>query len=133
MIRIAKSAIDMGIVTRDAAPMVDFYHGLLGLPLAGEIQIPGTGRIVRLQCGDSVIKLFVLDRAPCADRPADGYLSTSGLRYFTITIGNIRETIEACRRAGVGIVTDIVQPRPGLLAAMIADPDGNTIELMETS
>lgn len=133
MMKITKGAVDIGLVTVNEPAMLDFYHGLLGLPRAGEVPIPGTGRIVKLQCGDTVLKLFVLDEAPPANRPVGGYLTATGLRYFTITIGNIREVVEACRAAGLAIVNEVVQPRPGLLAAMVQDPDGNTIELMEAA
>ena len=40
-VAIAKSAIDLGIVMRDAGAMTRFYGETLGLPKEGEIEMPG--------------------------------------------------------------------------------------------
>lgn len=130
---IAGGCIDLGIVTINETAMRNFYQRLLGLPEVGVVPIGKTGRIIKLQCGNSIIKLFVLADPPKSDVAASHYLAATGLRYFTIHIANLRESVEACRAQGVVIVNDIVEPRPGVLAALIADPDGNTVELMETA
>lgn len=130
---IVQNAIDLGIVTANEAKMRDFYGRVLGLVLVGEVPIGDTGRILKLQCGGSIIKLFVLGEPPNSDTPASDYLGATGLRYFTIHIANLRDTVAACRVEDVPIVNDVVEPRPGVLAALIADPDGNTVELMETA
>ncbi|MBC2778973.1 VOC family protein [Parasphingopyxis marina] len=127
----AGGAIDIGIVTVNEAAMRSFYEELLGLPVVGEVPT-GADRIVKLQCGSSAIKLYVLAAQPEAGSGAGHYLAATGIRYFTIPVRNLRATVETCREAGVSVVTDVVEPRPGLIAALIADPDGNTIELMET-
>jgi catechol 2,3-dioxygenase-like lactoylglutathione lyase family enzyme len=132
-LRVAQDAIDLGIVTTNEAKMRDFYERVLGLAIAADVPISNMGRIVKLQCGGSVIKLFVLEEPPESGTPASHYLGATGLRYFTVHIANLRDSIAACRVEGVPIVNDIVEPRPGVLAALIADPDGNTIELMETA
>ena len=132
-LKIARDSIDLGIVTTNEPAMREFYQQLLGLEDIGEVSIGKIGRIIKLQCGMSTIKLFVLTEPPEADAAAGHYLAATGLRYFTIHIGNLRETVEACRAQGVVIVNDIVEPRHGVLAALIADPDGNTVELMETA
>lgn len=132
-LKVKDEAVDIGIVTTNEAAMRDFYEGLLGLPPVGEVPIGDTGRIVKLQCGGSIIKLFVLSEAPQDGSGSGHYLAATGLRYFTIPVGNLRESVDMCRAAGAVIVNDVVEPRPGLLAALIADPDGNTVELMETA
>ena len=56
MIRLTKDSVDLGIVTRDLAPMVAFYRDTLGFTDMGEAQsIVGT--MHRLGCGTSHIKL----------------------------------------------------------------------------
>lgn len=132
-LKVKDESVDIGIVTTNEAAMRGFYEQLLGLPEVGEVPIGDTGRIVKLQCGGSVIKLFVLAEPPQGDSDSGHYLAATGLRYFTIPVGNLRESVDMCRAAGVVIVNDVVEPRPGLLAALIADPDGNTVELMETA
>ncbi|WP_417593195.1 VOC family protein [Parasphingorhabdus sp.] len=132
-LKIVRDSIDLGIVTANESAMREFYQELLGLEEVGEVPIEKVGRIIKLQCGTSVIKLFVLNDPPQADAAANHYLAVTGLRYFTIHIGNLRQVIEECRVKGVNIVNDIVEPRPGVMAALIADPDGNTVELMESA
>ena len=132
-LKIARDSIDLGVVTTNGPALREFYQQLLGLEEVGEVSIGKAGRIIKLQCGTSIIKLFILTEPPEADAAASHYLAATGMRYFTIHISNLRETVEACRTKGVVIVNDIVEPRPGVLAALISDPDGNTIELMETA
>ena len=57
-VAIAKSAIDLGIVMRDAGAMTRFYGETLGLPKEGEIEMPGGVVMHRYQCGETVIKLW---------------------------------------------------------------------------
>jgi catechol 2,3-dioxygenase-like lactoylglutathione lyase family enzyme len=131
MIAPTDAGLDIGVVTANPEAMLAFYRDLLGLPVAGEVVIPGGGRIVKLRCGASHFKLFVPDRPP-APAPAGGaFHAHAGLRYATIPLGNIEAVVAACAARGVRVITPVVQPRPGVLAALIADPDGNTLELMQ--
>lgn len=133
MLTPTRPALDIGLVTGNGPAMRAFYQDVLGLTPDGEVSIPGTGRIARFRCGDSRIRIFAVDRLAPGARVTGGYLDAPGLRYFTVTIANLEAVVLACRAQAVPIVTDIVSPRPGVKAAMIADPDGNTIELMEVN
>lgn len=132
MVKLNKPAIDVGIVTDNEQVMIAFYTEFLGLPLVDETQLGAVGRIFKIQCGESLIKLF----RPAAGIPrknaSRGYLNDSGLRYLTIHVADLNAIIAACKKNDVTVVTDIVEPRPGVKAALIADPDSNTLELMET-
>lgn len=129
--QLQKDALDLGIVTADGPAMLTFYRDVLGLAEAGTVELPGVGKVTRLQCGRSIIRLMVPAQPVAARAPGGGYAAASGLRYWTLTVADIETAMAACRDAGCRIAVDIVSPRPGLRAAMVEDPDGNTLELME--
>lgn len=130
-IQIIKDSIDLGIVTRDVAPMVKFYQDTLGLEREGEMDMPGGGKMTRLKCGSTVIKLVVQGRPPKADSAPGGLAGATGYRYFTITVGNLEEAAKACGDAGYKVAVPVTEIRPGVKIAMIEDPDGNWVELLQ--
>jgi catechol 2,3-dioxygenase-like lactoylglutathione lyase family enzyme len=127
--KLQKQALDIGIVTVNVAAMLHFYADTLGLPAAGEVAVPG-GIVHKLQCGDSLIKLLALTQAPAGECHRGGFAAATGYRYCTLTVADLDAAVERCRAAGCTIAVEIVSPRPGLRAAMVEDPDGNTVELM---
>ena len=54
---ITKSSIDLGIITMQPEAALKFYRDTVGLPLAGEMAMPGGGKMYRLMAGESVIKV----------------------------------------------------------------------------
>ena len=68
--QVSKDSIDLGIVVTDEKAALGFYRDELGLEWEGELPVPG-GRMYRLKCGTTVIKLLKLDRTPEA-KPAPG-------------------------------------------------------------
>ena len=70
--RAGKQRLNMilGIVVTDEKAAVSFYRDVLGLEWEGELPLPG-GRMYRLKCGTTVIKLLKLDKTPAA-KPAPG-------------------------------------------------------------
>lgn len=129
-----KNALDLGIVTSNAAAMLGFYRDTLELPVIGEVPVADVGVIHKIQCGDSVIKLLVLAKPPAGDlattRSEAGFAGAVGYRYCTLTVRDLESVVDRCRAGGHRITVEIVSPRPGLRAAMVEDPDGNTVELM---
>lgn len=130
-LQINKDSIDLGIVTKDAGPMIKFYRDTLGLVPDGEMQMAGGGKMTRLKCGSSIIKLVVQGREPKAVAPPGGLAGTTGYRYWTISISNLEEVVTACTDAGYQIAVPVTEIRPGVRIAMIIDPDGNWVELVQ--
>lgn len=128
-IEIKKSAIDLGIVTTNGAPMLAFYRDTLGLPYLREMPMPGGGVMHQLACGDTAIKLVVLDSTPAQAAPG-GIQGATGLRYFTITVDNLGETLNACAERGYKVVVKDRELRPGVRIGIVADPDGNWVEFL---
>ncbi len=129
-VQITKDSIDLGIVTRDVEPMLKFYRDTLGLELEGELSMPG-GKMTRLKCGTTVIKLVVHDREPDAAAAPGGINGATGYRYWSISVSNILEATTTCADAGYSVVVPVVQFAPGAQISIIEDPDGNWVELVQ--
>lgn len=127
---ITKSAVDIGIVTRDAEPMVAFYRDVLGLQPEGVLELPGTGTQHRFHCGDSLIK--IIETSPKADAAPGGIRGASGYRYYTICVASVADVADACRDAGRRVVVEPMEIRPGISICMVEDPDGNWVEFLQT-
>lgn len=131
---IAKKGIDLGIVTTNGEPMLAFYRDLLGLRYTESIPMPGGGggTMHRMMCGESLIKLVVLP-AVGATAASGGIPGANGYRYWTITITNLAEMVEACVKAGRKLVVPEKEVRPGVRIAIVEDPDGNLVEFLQTA
>ena len=130
---IVKDSIDLGIITKDPEKMLAFYRDTLGLELAAELPMPGGTTMYRLSCGTSVIKILVLGKEPEAMAAPGGIAGATGYRYWTISVDNIEESVKACEDAGYKITVPVREARPGITISMIEDPDGNWVELLQTS
>lgn len=132
-LELTKPAIDLGIVTRDAGPMLAFYRDFLGLPLESVMPMPSGGTMHRLKVGDTVLKIVQLDKPPAVDAIPGGIPAATGMRYFTFHIGNLQNVVSACDQAGYHVVVPIKTIRPGVSIAIVKDPDGNWLELLQNT
>ena len=130
-INITKTSIDIGIVCNDIDAMLTFYGETLGLPLEGTIPMPGGGKMNRFKVGDSVIKVIELDPTPETQAAPGGIRGATGYRYWTITCSNLAYCVTRAEAAGAKIVVAAKEVRPGITIAIIADPDGNWVELLQ--
>lgn len=128
--QVSKESIDLGIVVTDEKAAVSFYRDGLGLEWEGELPLPG-GRMYRLKCGTTVIKLLKLDRTPAAKPTPGGPMGGLGYRYFTISVPDIRGLMTRLEAKGIRPTVPVTEFRPGVTIAMVTDPDGNTIEFLE--
>src|SRR4051794_23468414 len=130
--QLTKDSIDLGIVTNDAEASIAFYRDVLGFEDLGEFPMPG-GKMQRLQCGTSTIKIVSLKKPPPATAPPGGIGGASGYRYWTVSVSNLPEVVAACEAAGRPIAVPITELAPGIKIAIVEDPDGNWVELLETA
>jgi catechol 2,3-dioxygenase-like lactoylglutathione lyase family enzyme len=130
VIELKKQAIDLGLVTTRGELMLAFYRDLLGLKLVREMPMPGgQGQMFQLACGESLVKLVVLPAVPAKAAPG-GIQGAAGLRYFTITVGNISDMMQACADASRKVVVPEREIRPGVRIGIVEDPDGNWVEFL---
>ena len=129
-IALTKQSIDLGIVTTNGPAMLPFYRDVLGLKFEREMAMPlGGGVMHRFLCGDSVIKLVVM---PAVQAPAapGGIQGAAGYRYWTMTVSNLTEMVQACANAGAPVLVPETEIRPGVRIAIVSDPDGNWVEFL---
>jgi catechol 2,3-dioxygenase-like lactoylglutathione lyase family enzyme len=127
---ITKKAIDLGIVTSNGDAMLKFYRDTLGFTYLREMKMPGGGLMHQLGCGDSVIKVVVVESLPAKAAPG-GVRGASGYRYWTITVSNLGDVLKSCADAGFKVPVKETEIRPGVKIGMVEDPDGNWVEFLQ--
>ena len=130
--QVSKDSIDLGIIVTDEKAALAFYRDALGLDWEGELPLPG-GRMYRLKCGTTVIKLLKLDKTPPAKAAPGGPMGGQGLRYFTISVPDIRGLMSQLEAKGIRATVPVTEFRPGVTIAMVTDPDGNTVEFLQNT
>jgi predicted enzyme related to lactoylglutathione lyase len=68
-----------------------------------------------------------MNAAPGGIRGATGY------RYWTLHVMNLAGAMDKLEAAGVKIVVPSKTIRPGVKIAIVADPDGNWVELLSNA
>lgn len=132
-VQLTKDSIDLGIVVRDAEASLAFYRDTLGFTPAGDSDMPGGAHMWRLMCGTSMIKLLAYAKERRAVAPPGGIGGATGYRYWTMTVSNLDDVVAACDAAGYTIAVGRTTLGPGVTIAIIEDPDGNWVELLEAS
>ena len=82
--QVSKDSIDLGIVVTDEKAALGFYRDGLGLEMEGELPLPG-GRMYRLKCGTTIIKLLKLNKTPDVEagaRRPDGWARPALLHHL---------------------------------------------------
>jgi catechol 2,3-dioxygenase-like lactoylglutathione lyase family enzyme len=132
-VKVAKDAIDLGIVTTNGEAMLAFYRDVLGFEHEGDIAMEHVGIKVmhRLWFGKSLIKLVVPVKDPGVPAAPGGIQGGTGYRYWTMTIHNLDEVLSAVQAAGQKIVRPRTEVRPGVVIGMVEDPDGNWVEFIQ--
>jgi catechol 2,3-dioxygenase-like lactoylglutathione lyase family enzyme len=139
MIRIAKGAIDIGVVVANLRQQRHFYGEVLGFPYAGSMPVPN-GTVHVYLCGESYLKLYAMDGTPSSEPTPFG--SKPGFAYITFTVTDVRAAFhEALEKGATALAepgtfdggTTLVDPIGRMQArfALLADADGNMIELFE--
>jgi len=131
-VQVSKDSIDLGIIVTDEKAALAFYRDGLGLEWEGELPLPG-GRMYRLKCGTTVIKLLKLERTPAAKPALGGPMGGLGYRYFTISVPDICGLLTHLDATGIRPPLPVPEFRPGVTIAMVTDPDGNTVEFLQNT
>ncbi len=130
--QVSKDSIDLGIIVTDEKAALAFYRDGLGLEWEGELPLPG-GRMYRLKIGTTVLKLLKLDKTPSAKPAPGGPMGGLGMRYFTISVPDIRGLMSQLEQKGIRATVPVTEFRPGVTIAMVTDPDGNTVEFLQNT
>ncbi|MYA13736.1 MAG: VOC family protein [Acidimicrobiaceae bacterium] len=131
---ITKPGFDLGIVTTNGDAMLEFYRDVVGLEFEATLALEAVGiaRMDRLRCNDSVLKL-VTPVADVSEGTGGGIEGCTGLRYFTMSVDDVTTAAADCEAAGAPVVWSPMEVRPGVMIAMVEDPDGNWVEFIQMS
>ena len=130
-IQLTEQHLDVGLVTFNETLAIEFYANFLGLTQDVDITIPSIGVIKRFKVGKSTLRIIVAENEPAHKGSSEGFMSQTGIRYLTLSIANLDETMAAAKAARYKVPLDIMVLRPGTRVAQVQDPDGNTVELMQ--
>lgn len=119
---------EVGIVSADRT-IVDFLTEVFGLDERPPMENPA-GTLHRLESPGAVIKVMVPNERPTS---AEGgpFLAVKGIRYLTMWVSDFDGVIARCTARGGSVLYGPFEYEPGARIAVIADPDGNTIEVLE--
>ena len=132
-VKLTKDSFDHGIVVTDIERSLAFYRDFLGLPFDYSAPFSKTTTLHFLKAGTGSIKLWEVAEPPSPTQkgwPLDGAL---GYRYITLSVSNLDEVVGGAEGAGVSVLLGATEIRPGTKIAILADPDGNAVELLESS
>jgi glyoxylase I family protein len=126
--------VQVGIVPKDLDASLRFYRDVLGFEYLGALPVI-EGRVLhRFDVDGGVLKLLELPASappPGAGSPPGPFHAASGIRWITFHIADLDAFVERCR--GVTWQVGVTDLRPGVRFAILEDPDGNAIELVEVS
>lgn len=127
----APSRLQVGIVPVDLDTSLAFYRDVLALPYAGT-RPALEGRTLHLfTIGDGVLKLLGTPDPPSARAPGGPFAGATGIRWITLDVDDLDAVVQRCITASLSLQLPPTALRPGLRAAIVQDPDGNAIELVE--
>jgi len=119
-----RSINHVSLLVADTRRSLEFYHGLLGLPVDGfrpDLGFPGAW----LQVGDGQIHLLELS----GSGPPQGNRQHGGRDYhLAMDVASLDEVVQALEAAGI----EYTRSRSGRKALFCRDPDGNALELLES-
>jgi len=130
MMDMAENGIVVGLVVRDAEKVLDFYQNILGMKLVGSEPMDEGGTKYYLRIRGGYFKLFAPDKPPEV-RPSEG-LARTGFINLALVVTNLGEICTVLKENDVRFVSEVQTTDNGTQWTIIADPEGNHIELAQT-
>jgi glyoxylase I family protein len=114
------------VVTTDVEKAAAFYKDLLGFRERGRLQTTHSGTIIFITLGGTELELF--GGGTIAPKPEG---RTVGYTHIALTVDDIDRDYERISKRGVEFTMKPTTAESGMRIAFFADPDGNTLELMQ--
>jgi catechol 2,3-dioxygenase-like lactoylglutathione lyase family enzyme len=130
-VKLTKDSFDLGIVVADIEASLAFYRDFLGLPFQRKMPMSKTTTLHFLAAGTGAIKLWEVTEPPAPVAKGWPLEAAPGYRYITLSISNLDEVVDAASAAGIEIRVPATELMPGVKIAILADPDGNSVELLQ--
>ena len=122
-------------LTTNGEEMPRFYRDVLGFEHEGDVSMEHVGiKVMQIACGSDQPHQAGYSRGAARGQPAPGGIPTStGYRYWTMTINNLDEALAAMAAAGGAVVWPRREVRQGVFIGMIEDPEGNWVEFIQAA
>jgi glyoxylase I family protein len=130
-VNLTKNAFDLGIVVADIERSLAFYRDFLGFPFENKMPFSKTTTLHFLKAGDGNIKLWEVAAPPAATDAGFPLDAHRGYRYITFSVSNLDEVAAAAEGAGITTLVPATELMPGVKICILADPDGNAVELVQ--
>jgi glyoxylase I family protein len=79
------------------------------------------------------VKVIETDPKPGLTAAPGGIRGATGYRYWTLHISDLEDKLASLEAAGVKVVVPAKEIRTGITIAIVADPDGNWVELLNNA
>jgi catechol 2,3-dioxygenase-like lactoylglutathione lyase family enzyme len=130
-VHLTKDSFDLGIVVADIERSLGFYRDFLGLPFQRKMPMSKTTTLHFLAAGTGAIKLWEVAEPPAPNQQGWPLEGAPGYRYITLSVSNLDEVLDGAAAAGVEVRVPATELMPGVKIAILADPDGNSVELLQ--
>jgi predicted enzyme related to lactoylglutathione lyase len=123
------AAIEVGIVSADAAALVDFYRAAFAMAVTDELSFP-QGTVHKLRRDEARVKVFQPADGAAVVPPREPWHRDTGYAYAAFHTDDVDGLYERVQdHGGSGLVAP-TSHRPGARFALVRDPQGNTWELL---
>jgi catechol 2,3-dioxygenase-like lactoylglutathione lyase family enzyme len=129
--QLTKDSFDLGIVVADIDASLAFYRDFLGLPFERKAPFSKTTTLHFLKAGTGSIKLWEVTEPPAPVAKGWPLEAAPGFRYVTLSISNLDEVMAEAEAGSVKVRVPATEIMPGVRIAILADPDGNAVELLD--
>ncbi len=127
---LAKPGLDVGIVVNDLELSRKFYGEAFGFKTLPDLpfELPGGGKMVRLQAGATVIKLRTYPVTP-PETPKGAY-AANGIRLLTLFVPDPEGVAQRLAKLGFASPQYGAEQPGGFRFGFVQDPEGNQLELV---
>jgi len=122
---------EVGLVSGDRA-IVDFLAEVFELEPLPPVAA-GPGMLHKLQSPGAVLKVMIPANPPEAAKAAEPFLARTGLRYLTFFVDDLDAVLARATARRAKIQYGPAERGGGVRIAVIEDPDGNTMEVVQGS
>jgi predicted enzyme related to lactoylglutathione lyase len=120
------------ITAVDSLSVAEFYKEAFGMHEVERINLPNGEVEIMLNFGATQAEAIANTNAEIVVMPRTVSQQHENVAHVIFTVTNIQDTFLAATAAGAGVVREPFEfGNTGIWIAMIADPDGNQIELLQ--
>jgi len=140
------SPLEVGLCVASLERSLAFYRDALGFDFISRVDTPASSAVrsgfaiggytvVRLQLASGErLKLFEPSTLPTRQTTGHPPLSRVGFAYLTLIIVDLAAALARLQQCGISArLPGAFELRPGVRVALIDDPDGNVVELVQYS